>query len=145
MSRQTQSQAWVAACIRELIARGADGVEEAELYRLTGCKPSVTSASHLFEHPSIRFWQGMVYFRPFTRISTQKELLATLRAAFPRTYRRIDLLGLYEFVESDLEELLFCGSVVAVEAAVFAPPARAELEISCDAAQVWRARLLNQR
>jgi hypothetical protein len=97
--------------------------------------------SLIFEHPSLRRSKdGMVHFTPFCTLHNQDDLLNLLQKVFPRAYRRVDLRGLYEFIDADLDELIFKEKVIVLDSttkAIVAPPLK--LEDNADLKQKWHS------
>lgn len=96
-----------------LLQRGDLDVDD--LFEMTNTHRSEMCESLLYEHPSIRLEDGRVSFRRFADINNQEELLAFLKESFPSGARRIDLRGLYPFVDADLDELIFNGRIVFLD------------------------------
>ena len=78
-----------------------------DVYEMSNTKENDLCESLLFEHPSIHFADGMVSFRPFAVVRNQAELKQLFKESHPMGLRRIDLRGLYSFVDADIDELLF--------------------------------------
>lgn len=88
----------------------------ADVFEMTSTPRTEVCESLLYEHPSIRFENDRLYWHPFANINNQDELLDLLRAKVPMGVRRIDMRGLYPFIDADLDELLFRGTIVQLDA-----------------------------
>ena len=93
----------VVDCVR---AHG-DSVDEQRLYAQLGCACTEHTESLILGHPSLHSHMGTIVFRPFALVRNQAELLHLLEGRHPACYRRVDLRGLYAFVDEDISELLF--------------------------------------
>lgn len=71
--------------------------------------------SIISEHPSFRSECGYVTYVPAITISNQTELLSACETIFPRTLRKIDLVGTYPFVEADVDELIYEKKVTLLD------------------------------
>tara|TARA_B110000046_G_scaffold129253_1_gene135692 strand:+ start:1443 stop:1874 length:432 start_codon:yes stop_codon:yes gene_type:complete len=96
-----------------LLQRGELSTDE--VFEMTNTARSELCESLLYEHPSIHVAHNRVSWLPFTSINGQEELLALLRSHAPIGIRRIDLRGLYPFVDADLDELLFNGQAIQLD------------------------------
>lgn len=86
-----------------------------EVFQMTNTPPSEMCESLMYEHPSIHVNNNRVSFKRFANINNQKELLSLLRDRSPAGIRRIDLRGLYPFVDADLDELIFHKKIVFLD------------------------------
>ena len=86
-----------------------------EVFEMTNTPPNEMCESLMYEHPSIHVTNNQVSFRRFTDVNNQDELLALLRDMSPVGLRRIDLRGLYPFVDADLDELIFHKKIVFLD------------------------------
>lgn len=86
-----------------------------DIYKDTCVEQSVFTESILVEHPSIALKNSYVTFRPFCQIDCPDETLKLVRSFIPRCVRDIDLHGLYEFVDEDLNELIFNLKIHRIE------------------------------
>ena len=86
-----------------------------ELYSMTNASPSEACESLLYEHPSLVCERGVVSWRPALRLANQSELLEHFASVYPLAVRRIDLRGLYPFVDVDLDELVFRDKIEVVD------------------------------
>lgn len=120
---------WLESVMDVLLASGGD-MAESELYNQTRTQPTEQTESLIIEHPSLYVRGGRVTFRPFCTVQNQEQLLAMFRQTFPRAYRRVDLRGIYPFVNVDINELLFTGRCVVIDTntdAICATPPRTEV------------------
>ena len=83
-----------------------DGLSLHEVHHMTNTRESEMTESCLFEHPSIRFKKGKLYFEPFVAVSNRPELIHFLNTTYPVGIRRIHLHGLYQYVDVDLDDML---------------------------------------
>ena len=90
-------------------------MEENKLYRYINIPASESVTSTIVEHPSLHIKNGVIFFRPFWRTTCQDDVLNLLRVHFPRCLRKIDMAGLYDFIQEDTNELIFCGKCVEVD------------------------------
>jgi hypothetical protein len=86
-----------------------------ELYSMTNASPSALCESLLYEHPSLVCERGVVSWRPTLCLSNQRDLLDHFANVYPLAVRRIDLRGLYAFVDVDLDELIFQAKIEVVD------------------------------
>lgn len=105
-------RAWISNVIY-LLHRG--DLQFDEVFAMTNVVRNEYSESLLFEHPSIEITDERVRWRPFVNIKSQNELFELLCTRFPAGLRRIDLRGLYPFVDVDLDELLFNDKIVYLD------------------------------
>lgn len=124
---RVHSDNWLNDVLYLLLNAPTQQLHESVLYEKTQTVRTDQSDSIIFEHPSlISSMDGVIRFSPFCIVSDQKSLLQMLQDAFPVGYRRVDLQGLYDFVDADLDELIFRKRVILVDAtthAVVAPRA----------------------
>ena len=104
---------WLAAVIRYLRAAG-DAMPADEVFARTRIARTDFTESLLHEHPSLTLRAGRVLFAPFAAVTNQRELLQLMRRRFPRALRRVDLAGLYAWVEEDIDQLIFDGNVTVL-------------------------------
>ena len=90
-------------------------IRESDIYEMTNTRPSELCESLLVEHPSIDVRGGMLRWAPFAEIHNQAELYALFRTTYPGSFRRIELRGLYPFVDADLDELLYRRRLVRLD------------------------------
>ena len=114
MKKKTKlnSVAWLTNVIF-LLQRGDLDVDE--VFEMTNTPRNEMCESLLFEHPSIGFVNERMSFQRFADINNQKELIVFLRERRPAGVRRIDMRGLYPFVDADLDELIFHGRIVFLD------------------------------
>ncbi len=113
---RVDSDEWINNIIYLLLHTDASELHENTLYELTHTTQTEQTESLIFEHPSLHSSpSGMVRFRPFCKIHNQDGLLEMLNGRFPRAYRRIDMRGLYRFVDADLDELIFKNKVIVLD------------------------------
>lgn len=86
-----------------------------DIYAMTNTVPSQQCESLLYEHPSIHVARDVVSWKPFIRVSDQHGLLQHFKESYPRPIRRIELRGLYPFVDVDIDELLFRKKIEIVD------------------------------
>ena len=104
--------AWLSNVIF-LLQKGDLKIED--VFEMTNIPRNDMCESLLYEHPSIVVVAGQVSFQPFASISNQEELVDFIRRQSPAGVRRIDLRGIYAFVDADLDELLFHGTIVHLD------------------------------
>lgn len=71
--------------------------------------------SIISEHPSFRSECGYLTYVPAMVLSNQTELLSACETIFPRTFRKIDLVSAYPFVEADVDELIYEKKVTLLD------------------------------
>jgi hypothetical protein len=86
-----------------------------EVFEMTNTPQNEMCESLMYEHPSIHVINNRVSFKRFADVSNQEELLAILRDMSPSGIRRIDLRGIYPFVDADLDELIFYEKIVFLD------------------------------
>ena len=101
--------------IIDILVANARCLPLSALYDMTRTTPTVQTESLITEHPSLRVFEQRVYFEPFANVGDQMSLYKVLRAHFPYCYRRIDLYGLYPFVMSDFDDLVFRRLVTVLD------------------------------
>ena len=107
--------AWLRNII--FLLREADGgLSMSKLYEMTNITECTQTESHLYEHPSLRYRNGIITFRPFTHISSKSELLALFERVYPKAIRRIHLHGLYRHIEADIDDLLLRQDISRIDA-----------------------------
>ena len=114
MKKKTKvnSVAWLSNVIF-LLQRGDLSVDD--VFEMTNTPRNEACESLLFEHPSIRVRDERASFQRFAEINHKEDLLVFFRARRPAGVRRIDLRGLYPFVDADLDELIFRGELVHLD------------------------------
>ena len=85
------------------------------LHEMTNTLQTDASESCLFEHPSLVHRDGRMVLAEFAEIGSRQELLAHLQAAYPRPFRRVHLLGLYPYVQADVDDMLSRGDLVCID------------------------------
>tara|TARA_B110001450_G_scaffold120967_1_gene114018 strand:- start:256 stop:699 length:444 start_codon:yes stop_codon:yes gene_type:complete len=104
--------AWLSNVIF-LLQRGDLHIDE--VFEMTNTPPNEMCESLIYEHPSIHVINNRVSFKRFADVNNQEELLALLRDTRPAGIRRIDLRGIYPFVDADLDELIFHEKIVFLD------------------------------
>lgn len=105
---------WLRLAIHVLQSCGGE-LSESELCEQTLTLDSDTVLSLICEHPSLKLSSGKVAFKPFVILKNRDDLQQLFVAHFPRAIRRCDLLGIYRFIEADVDELLFTGVVTLID------------------------------
>lgn len=115
--RQLQHE-WLSSAVDLLIEMGS--VREEALYdRLKGAVHVDEAVSLICEHPSLHLRGGYVTFEAFASVHCRHQLLQLFVATFPCSLRRVDLHGLYRFVDADLDDLVFNGDLLVLDVDVF--------------------------
>lgn len=87
------------------------------MYSIMNLIPSEQSESIICEHPSLHIECGYLEMRPFAQVSNQCDIRRLCAQMFPKTLRKIDLVGMYPFVAADIDEMLFTNKIVVLDAA----------------------------
>ena len=135
---------WICNAVYLLEHAPSNTMKFEQLCEATGYQPSEHITSLIVEHPSLVLQRGRVCLSPFCAVRCSQALLKVLRDAFPRAFRRTDLLGLYTFVNADVDELLFESMLDVVDpkatsTAVYACPREEVVMASEGIRDLWRS------
>ncbi len=73
------------------------------------------TSSILIEHPSLHRRGGYICLLPFARIASKNEIRTICSLQFPKCFRIVDMLGLYQYISNDINDMLFSGILTLVD------------------------------